>query len=98
MALAVQGACRRHDDALVAFSGAARLDPALDLASLDGFWLLPRAGQQVAVNAYEAAAQSREAAKLDATRRGTYRSQAVPRRGDRAIDDDRAARMASRDL
>ncbi len=97
LALVIQGILfarrRRHDDAQVAFAGAVRLDPALDLASLDGFWSLPRAGQQDAVDAYEAAAHYWEAATLKATLRQTYRPRAVPHRGDRVSHDNRVARM-----
>jgi len=92
LALAVQGILfarrRRHGDAHVAFAGAVRLDPSLKLASLDGFWSLPRAGQEAAVQAYEAAALPREAAMLGATLRDTYRLRAVPHSSNRASQEE----------
>jgi len=102
LALAVQGVLfarrRRHEDALGAFTGAVRLDPALDLASLDGFWSLPRAGQQAAVLAYEAAERQKEATMLEATLRQMYRPRALLRPGDRPSQTTPANRVSFPDL
>jgi len=66
----------RIDDAEAAFTRASR-SASIDLAELPGFWDLPRAGMQAAVNAYEANQRYRDAAALGARLRLTYRPRLV---------------------
>jgi hypothetical protein len=67
----------RFDDATSAFTEAATLDPRLDLAMIPHFWTLPRGGQQAAIDAYERAGRARDAARLIARVRRTYRLKLV---------------------
>lgn len=68
---------RRYAEAEAAFAQAASLDPALDLADLDGFWELGRGAHEAAVRAYDGAGRPRDAMVLRATLDGRYRPRLV---------------------
>ncbi len=76
-AAAVQGFVRardgNHQQATEHFAEAARLDPELDLSTIPGFWTLPRAAHDAAAAAYEQADRERDAWRLRAVIRRTYR-------------------------
>ena len=76
-AAAVQGFVRARDgnnqQALEHFADAARLDPELDLTTVPGFWTLPRGAHDAAAVAYERAERERDAWRLRAVIRRTYR-------------------------
>lgn len=81
-AAAVQGYVRARDgnneQAIEHFAAAARLDPELDLTTVPGFWTLPRAAHDAAATAYERADRERDAWRLRAVIRRTYRPRLVP--------------------
>jgi len=76
-AAAVQGYVRARDgnqqQATEHFAEAARLDPELDLTTIPGFWTLSRAAHDAAAIAYEQADRERDAWRLRAVIRRTYR-------------------------
>ena len=80
-AAAVQGYVRARDgnneQAIEHFAAAARLDPELDLTTVPGFWTLPRAAHDAAATAYEQADRERDAWRLRAVIRRTYRPRLV---------------------
>lgn len=67
---------RKLIEAGEAFTTAAR-DESIDLATLPGFWDLPRNGMLVAVQAYERVDRLRDAAALEARIRHLYRPRAL---------------------
>ena len=75
---------RRFVSAQAAFAEAARLDPALDLTTIPGFWELERGGHEAAARAYDEIGRGREATALAARLRQTYRPRLVPGRRDAA--------------
>jgi hypothetical protein len=80
-AAAVQGYVRARDgnneQATEHFAAAARLDPELDLTTVPGFWTLPRSAHDAAATAYEQADRERDAWRLRAVIRRTYRPRLV---------------------
>jgi hypothetical protein len=78
----VQGFVRardgRHEQAIEHFADAARLDPELDLTTVPGFWTLPRGAHDAAAVAYERAERERDAWRLRAVIRRTYRPRLLP--------------------
>jgi hypothetical protein len=64
---------RRFEAARVAFTEAARLDPALDLTRTPAFWKLERAAHEAAIAAYVATGRDRDAAVLRARVNSTFR-------------------------
>ena len=80
-AAAVQGYVRARDgnntQATEHFAEAARLDGELDLTTIPGFWTLPRAAHDAAADAYEKADRERDAWRLRAVIRRTYRPRLV---------------------
>lgn len=80
-AAAVQGYVRardgNNDGAIEQFAEAARLDPELDLTTIPGFWALPRGAHDAAAFAYERADRERDAWRLRAVIRRTYRPRLV---------------------
>jgi hypothetical protein len=80
-ATAVQGYVRARDgnneQAIEHFASAAMLDPELDLTTIPGFWTLPRASHDAAATAYERADRERDAWRLRAVIRRTYRPRLV---------------------
>jgi len=78
---AVRGYVRARDEKFDAardfFAEAARLDPRLDLAMIPHFWSLPRGGQQAAIDAYALAGRERDASRLIARVRQTFRPRLV---------------------
>ena len=80
-AAAVQGYVRARDgnneQAIEHFASAAALDPELDLTTIPGFWTLPRASHDAAATAYERADRERDAGRLRAVIRRTYRPRLV---------------------
>lgn len=86
---AVRGLVRareQHFDAAATFfAEAAVLDPRLDLTKIPHFWSLPRGGHQAAIEGYERAGRQRDAARLIARVRKTFRLRLVsPSPGDLA--------------
>jgi hypothetical protein len=81
-AAAVQGYVRardgNHEQAIEHFAEAARLDAELDLTTIPGFWTLPRGAHDAAATAYERAGRERDAWRLRAVIRRTYRPRLVP--------------------
>lgn len=67
---------RKLIEAGEAFTTAAQ-DESVDLATLPGFWDLPRNGMLVAVQAYERVGRLRDAAALEARIRHLYRPRAI---------------------
>jgi len=74
---------RRFEAAQRAFGEAVRLDPALDLASIPGFWELERSAHEAAIRAYEDHGQGRRAAILGARLQERFRPRLVPNRPSR---------------
>jgi hypothetical protein len=68
---------RRFASAQSAFAEAARLDPNLDLTRIPGFWRLERAAHEAAIDAYDEAGRTRDAAVLRAQVRSTFRPKPV---------------------
>jgi hypothetical protein len=66
------------DGARDAFVDALRLDPALNLATIPDFWILPQEAHQAAADAYESAGREHEAAVLMATRRRMFKLRLLP--------------------
>ena len=81
-AAAVQGFVRardgNHEQAIAHFAEAARLDAELDLTTIPGFWTLPRGAHDAAATAYEQANRERDAWRLRAVIRRTWRPRLVP--------------------
>lgn len=81
-AAAVQGYVRARDgsfeQAIEHFAEAAKLDPELDLTTIPGFWTLPRGAHDGAATAYERADRERDAWRLRAVIRRTYRPRLLP--------------------
>ena len=81
-AAAVQGYVRardgNHEQAIAHFAEAARLDAELDLTMIPGFWTLPRGAHDAAATAYEQAGRERDAWRLRAVIRRTWRPRLVP--------------------